>query len=139
MRFRRASIADADALATLNQQLIQDEGHRNPMTLPELERRMAGWLAGEYEAVIWENGSDPLGYALYRREPEQIYLRQFFVHRAHRRRGLGREAIAWLRANAWNGTPRLRVDVLVGNTKAIAFWRAVGFRDYALTMEAEAK
>lgn len=37
-------------------QLIQDEGHRNRMTVAELEQRMRGWIAGEYRAVIFEAG-----------------------------------------------------------------------------------
>jgi hypothetical protein len=31
----------------------------------------------------------------------------------------------------------VRVEVLVGNADGLAFWRAVGFRDYALTLEAD--
>ena len=41
------------------------------------------------------------------------------------------------REHAWADAPRVRIDVLVGNAGAIAFWRAVGFRDYCLTMESE--
>ena len=51
---RSATLADATVLANLNQQLIQDEGHRNPMIAGELVERMRGWLAGEYAAVIAE-------------------------------------------------------------------------------------
>jgi len=38
--FRKATSDDVPLLATLNEQLIEDEGHRNRMTLPKLERRM---------------------------------------------------------------------------------------------------
>ena len=31
----------------------------------------------------------------------------------------------------------IRIEVLVSNERAIAFWRAVGFADYALKMELE--
>jgi hypothetical protein len=31
----------------------------------------------------------------------------------------------------------VRVDVLVGNAAGVAFWRAVGFADYAVTLEWE--
>jgi GNAT superfamily N-acetyltransferase len=119
----------------MNRQLIADEGHRNALTLPELEVRMAGWLAGEYRAVLFEDGGEVIGYALFRREPEFVYLRQIFVRAGHRRKGVARDALAWLRANVWADAPRVRIDVLVGNAGAIAFWRAVGFSDYCLTME----
>ena len=45
MEYRPATPADAPALAAMNAQLIRDEGHRNRMTVAELEGRMAGWLA----------------------------------------------------------------------------------------------
>jgi ribosomal protein S18 acetylase RimI-like enzyme len=40
-----------------------------------------------------------------------------------------------LRANIWPKNKRLTVDVLLSNTSAIAFWRAVGYKDYGLALE----
>jgi len=138
MEYRPATPADAATLAAMNHQLIRDEGHRNPMTVAELEARMAGWLGGsEYQAVLFEEDGLPVGYALYRRETDYIYLRQFFVRPECRRRGVGRAALGWLQRNAWAGERRVRVEVLIGNSAGIAFWRAVGFRDYCLTLERE--
>jgi GNAT superfamily N-acetyltransferase len=137
VRFRSASAEDAGVLAPLNAQLIRDEGHRNSMTMPQLTDRMAEWLRGEYRAVIFENSESAVGYALYRRDPEHIYLRQLFVKSEHRRRGIARSALKWLWRNSWAGAPRLRIDVLVGNTVGAAFWRSVGFNDYCITMEME--
>ena len=119
----------------MNAQLIRDEGHRNAMTESELQMRMQGWLAGEYTAVIFERDAAPVGYVLYLREEPHTYLRQFFVERDWRRQGMGRAAIEWLLKNEWHDAPRVRLEVLTGNTGAIAFWRAVGFSDYAITME----
>jgi GNAT superfamily N-acetyltransferase len=137
MEYRRATVADAPLLASMNGQLIRDEGCRNRMTAPELEARMTGWLGGgDYEAVLFEEAGTALGYALFRREPEHVYLRQFFVRPDCRRRGVGRSAIGWLGRNAWHGS-RVRIDVLVGNVAGLAFWRAVGFADYCLTLEHE--
>lgn len=135
---RPATPADAALLAEMNAQLIRDEGHRNPMTPAELEQRMAGWLAsGEYQAVVFAASGEVAGYALYCFEPEHVYLRQFFVRREYRRRGVGRAAIEWLRQHAWGDRPRVRLDVLVTNAGGRAFWRAVGFEDYCVTMESE--
>ena len=135
MRYRQATTADVPLLARMNAELIRDEGHRNAMTAPELQVRMQGWLTGEYTAVIFELDAIPAGYALYRREELHIYLRQFFVERDRRRRGVGRSAIEWLLANEWRHAPRVRLEVLTGNAAAIEFWRSVGFADYAITME----
>jgi ribosomal protein S18 acetylase RimI-like enzyme len=135
MTFRCATLNDCALLAELNHQLIRDEGHRNPMTVQELEQRMRGWLASEYAAVIFEDGGELVAYALYREQPEEIYLRQLFVVRNRRRQGIGRKAVEILRTQIWPGRKRLTVDVLTHNTAAIAFWRAAGYKDYCLTLE----
>ena len=135
LEYRFATVADSPLLAEMNQQLIQDEGHRNPMTLAQLEQRMRGFLNGEYRVVLFSRSSEPVGYALFRDEPEFVYLRQFFVAAACRRQGIGRAAIEWMRRHAWTGSQRVRLDVLIGNAQGLAFWRAVGFADYCLTLE----
>lgn len=135
MNFRRATVDDSALLAELNHQLIRDEGHRNKMTVAELEQRMRGWLHTEYSAVIFEEKGEAVAYALYREEPEELYLRQLFVVRNRRREGIGRKAMEMLRARIWPKDKRLTVSVLVRNAAAVAFWRAVGYRDYSLTLE----
>jgi ribosomal protein S18 acetylase RimI-like enzyme len=137
MNYRPATQADASLLAALNQQLIRDEGHRNRMSLAELEERMSDWLNGDYRAVLFEHESAVIGYCLYRIEPESLYLRQFFIGRDYRRRGLGRTAMSWLMSQEWKDVARIRLDVLVENPAAIAFWLSSGFQTYCLTMEWE--
>jgi GNAT superfamily N-acetyltransferase len=133
--FRRATLDDCPLLAQLNHQLIQDEGHRNPMTAPELEHRLRGWLQSEYTAILFEHDAQTVAYALYREQPREIYLRQLFVARNRRRQGIGRRAIEILRTQIWPATKRLTVDVLAHNSPAVAFWRSVGYADYCLTLE----
>jgi ribosomal protein S18 acetylase RimI-like enzyme len=135
MTFRSADQSDCPLLAELNRQLIRDEGHRNRMTVPELEQRMRGWLASEYRALIFEEQGEVVAYALFREQADEIYLRQLFVVRHRRRRGIGRRALETLRSEVWSKTKRLTVEVLVQNEAAVAFWRALGYRDYALTLE----
>ena len=135
--YRFASPEDADIIAPMNSQLIRDEGHRNPMDIPQLRDRMAAWLHGEYQAVLFEQDGSTVGYALFKSEPDFIYLRQLFVAPAFRRSGVARAALAWLWSNAWSSAQRLRIDVLVGNVAALQFWRKVGFSDYCVTMEAQ--
>lgn len=133
--YRFAAEEDASLLAEMNQALIRDEGHRNKMTLPELRKRMSGWLQGEYTAVIFSKELETAGYVLYRKDPDWIYLRQLFVKAEMRRKGIGRQAISWLKKNAWKDTQTIRIEVLVGNPAGISFWKAVGFKDYCITME----
>jgi predicted acetyltransferase len=135
IQFHRAALNDCALLAELNHQLIRDEGHRNKMTVPELEARMKGWLQSEYAAVIFEKDKEVVAYALYREEPDEFYLRQLFVARNRRRTGIGRAAMEILRTKIWPKNKRLTVSVLIQNTAAVAFWRAVGYQDYSLTLE----
>jgi len=135
MDYRLATGDDLDLLAVWNRQLIQDEGHRNAMTLTQLRERMDDWLVGEYRAVIFSVEAEPVAYALYRESHSEVYLRQLFVARDYRRQGIGREAIGILQDRLWPRTKRLTVEVLVTNTAALHFWRAVGYRDYSLMLE----
>jgi len=135
MNHRMAIPRDLDLLAQWNHQLIRDEGHRNPMTVPELRERMQGWLQGEYQAVMFEENGEPVAYALYREIPGEIHLRQFFVAREQRRHGIGKRAMSVLFDSVWPKDKRLWVEVLCKNETAVRFWRAMGYSDYALTLE----
>jgi GNAT superfamily N-acetyltransferase len=121
----------------MNQQLIEDEGHRNAMDLAELETRMRSMLAGGYTATLFERGRHLVAYALWIEQPDWVYLRQFFVRRDYRRRGIGSQAVRVLADEVWPECKRIRVDALIGNRPAQEFWRAVGFTDYLITLEME--
>jgi len=130
-----ATIADLDLLGEWNHQLIHDEGHRNPMTVAELRERLRGWLEGEYRAVIFLVEGEAAAYALFKETDAEVHLRQLFVARERRRQGIGRAMIQRLREEVWPREKRLTVEVLVANAPAVAFWRAMGYRDYSLTLE----
>jgi predicted acetyltransferase len=135
LEHRRATERDIELIGRLNHELIRDEGHYNPMSAPELVERMSQWLAGDYTAILFEENGAVVAYALYGDNPEEVHLRQLFVVRDRRREGIGRRSIEILRSEIWPKTKRLTVDVLVHNEPALAFWRAVGYRDYSLTLE----
>jgi len=104
VRYRAASVGDVSVIAPMNAQLIRDEGHRNAMTVPQLAERLTAWLKAEYQACLFELESKAIGYALYRVEPEYIYLRQLFVQPEMRRLGVVR-----------------------GNTRAERYWESLGY------------
>ena len=62
------------------------------------------------------------------------YLRQLFVARGQRRRGIATALMDWMYANVWSGKP-VRLDVFVHNEEAVAFYRGYGFRVAVLRME----
>ncbi|MDX2006739.1 MAG: GNAT family N-acetyltransferase [Meiothermus sp.] len=138
MNLRPALPADCALLARMNKQLIEDERSRNPMTLEQLERRMARWLArGEYQVELIET-ERPVGYIVYRTSPDEfypeqkvVYLRQFFIARECRRKGLGRAAIALWMESRVTECSRVILEVLAKNRAGLEFWRSLGFGDYA--------
>ena len=135
LKHRMATADDCPRLAELNHQLIRDEGHRNRMTVSELEERMRNWIAHEYRAVIFEEGDEIVAYVLYREDGQEVYLRQLFVVPCHRGRGIGRRAVEILRSQLWPKSKRLTVAALIANKRAIHFWRSIGYTDYALSFE----
>jgi ribosomal protein S18 acetylase RimI-like enzyme len=135
VHLREATPEDLPLLAELNRQLIQDQRSPNPMSITELEERMRGWLLAEYRAVVFEIASQPVAYALFRpAEGGGVHLRQFFVARSVRRQGVGRRAFEAFRARFVPADAALYLEVLVQNLPGLAFWRALGFQEHALSL-----
>jgi ribosomal protein S18 acetylase RimI-like enzyme len=126
-------------LANMNRLLIRDEKHRNKMTLNQLAQRMKKWLSSDYQAFLFFKNGGVFGYCLFFKTKEYVYIRQFYIEKNSRRVGLGKKAMNLLRKNVWKKDKRLRLDVLVTNLRGISFWKAVGFKDYCLTMELNQK
>lgn len=138
---RSASLADLSLLAEMNKRLIEDEGSRNPMSVAQLAERMRGWLLGDWAARLFLADEQIIGYALYqlRRDeyfPDQIvvYLRQFYIEREARRRGLGTEALRTLVAEHFPPDCTVVIDVLAANLQGYAFWQHAGFQPHCITM-----
>jgi GNAT superfamily N-acetyltransferase len=86
--------------------------------------------------MVFAEQAELVAYALYREEPALVYLRQFFVRPDRRRTGLGRDVIRILHFLVWPRGKRLTVEVLSRNKAGIAFWRANGYQEYSLMLEA---
>lgn len=133
--FRIATQADVSLLASMNERLIRDEGHRSGLTQQSLEPRMSRWLAGDYTAAIFSLNREPIGYALWKPKADHVHLRQYYVEPAFRRKGYGEAGIKLLINNVWGEFARVRLEVLVGNDAGLKFWKSIGFEDYSVTME----
>jgi 8-oxo-dGTP pyrophosphatase MutT (NUDIX family) len=134
--YRRAGSADIALLARLNAQLIADEKSDNPMSVEQLEARMREFIEEDgYKAVLFAEGEEVLGYALYRVEPSHLFLRQFFVVREHRNEGVGRAAFEHLSDHEWENIASIRLDVLAGNKAARSFWESLGFDERSVRLE----
>jgi GNAT superfamily N-acetyltransferase len=133
MAIRRATIADAGAIASLRSQW---DG--NAEVDPEFRDRLAAWLAAEGERrTTWlaELGTDPIGMVSmleYRRMPWPDradscwgYVSNTFVLAEHRRRGVGSALLAAVIATALERAyARL---VTSPSTDALPFYRRHGF------------
>lgn len=126
-------------LALLNAELIQDEGHRNSMSLQELEDRMVSWLdSGDYECYGIMHRSLPVAYCLFRIEPDGLYIRQLFTLRNYRKRGLATKLLDYIEDHS-SSSPVLRLEVLATNKAAIKFYEKRGYALYAHTFEKQIK
>ena len=61
-------------------------------------------------------------------------MRQLYVSREHRRRGIATQLLDWLYENVWTDK-RVRLDVLAHNRDALAFYERYGFRMGVFRME----
>ncbi len=139
---RHACVNDIPILARMNQHLIEDEMSRNPMSLSELESRMTGWINGDWQAKVIERDNEPVGYILfqfrsdeYRTLQQTVYVRQFFVERECRSRGIGRRAFEIIAENDFADVSSVVLDVLETNPQARHFWESLGFQPYCSTMK----
>ncbi|MBI5651068.1 MAG: GNAT family N-acetyltransferase [Chloroflexi bacterium] len=138
---RAATEADALMLAQMNQRLIEDEHSRNPMTIDELHKRMTGWLKDEWGAQLFVESDTIIGYALYQLRQadyypnrQMVYIRQFYIERDFRNRGLGSRAFKLLVENCFSADCAITIDVLASNPDGYRFWSRVGFHPYCTTM-----
>lgn len=127
--------SDIPQLAELNLQLMEDERHPYMLPLEDLRARMTRWVAGEYHVLVFRNGGRICGYAAWRPEERGTYLRHFFICRDQRRQGLGRTIVDRLRRDHFPKDQPLQLEAAIWNTDVIAFWRALGFKDFSLTLE----
>ena len=134
MEVVRAKLTDADILAELNKELIEDEQHPNPMNIAQLTERMRGWLATDYICYMAKEKGSIVAYCLYRDDESHYYMRQLYVDRAHRRKGIATRLLDWLYENVWTDK-KVRLDVLAHNEDAVAFYQRYGFRIGVFRME----
>ena len=134
MEIVRAELGDVKRLAELNRCLIADERHPNPMNIAELTERLKAWLATAYMCYLVKENGHIVGYCLYRDDGDYYFMRQLYVDRAHRRKGIATQLLDWLYENVWTDK-NVRLDVLVHNEDAVAFYKRYGFRIGVFRME----
>ena len=108
MEIIKCGMEDTPRLAAMNKMLIQDEQSDNPMSVEELQNRMAGFLSGDYSAYFFSEQDEIIGYALIRHTSDPVYLRQFYID--------------------------IDIDVLPWNERGLSFWKSCGFTEACVSM-----
>ena len=141
LMIRAATDDDLASLAQMNERLIEDEGSRNPMSAEQLRQRMQGWLVGEWKIDLFVEGDAVVGYAVYQFRQDEylphqtfVYLRQLYIERDQRSRGLGSRAFQLLTQTRIPTDCPIVIDVLTTNPKGARFWSYLGFHPYCTTM-----
>ncbi|MFN2152131.1 MAG: GNAT family N-acetyltransferase [Anaerolineales bacterium] len=134
MKIVPATLEDVEILAQLNKRLIEDERYPNPMDVAQLAERMTGWLQAEYQGYLVIINENIAAYCLYRDDDKYYYLRHLYVDRGFRRQGIATQLLDWMYAHIWTDK-RVRLDVLIHNKTAIAFYQKYGFEIRVLSME----
>ena len=132
MQIRKCTPDDISKLAILNKQLIEDEKSDNPMSIKELEERMRGFLNTEYEAFFFVAEEAIVGYALVKNTCTPLYLRQFLIDRAYRKKHYGTEAFQVLLKHL--SVESIDIEVLPWNERGMRFWESLGFREISRYM-----
>lgn len=140
---RSHQCGDFPLLARMNRELADDEGHRNAMTIPELEERLRRFVDEEGWSVdLFMVEDEIVGYATHRREPDpanpkgqRIFLRQFYIVRHYRRDGLGQAAFDALIAARFHAGEQILLETIENNPGGRVFWLRVGFTPYSSILE----
>lgn len=143
IRIRAHRREDLGLLARMNRELADDEGHRNPMTVDQLEERFKRFIDHEGWSVdLFMLDDEVIGYATHRYEPDlaepsgkHVYLRQFYIVRHRRRGGAGHLAFDELVRTRFRPGERIYLEVIENNPGGKVFWQRTGFTPYGAIME----
>lgn len=138
MKIRNAQSSDLKMLATMYRQLRVDALYpRTYESLNALEIKLDDLMRNfGWQATLLEEDHKILGYCLWQKRDDAIYIRQFWIARTLRREGYGRKFIELIKKYYWQNQ-RIKLEVLHQNRRAIAFWESLGFSMQALILEWE--
>lgn len=133
LRVRTACESDAPALARLSRELAQHVHDPDPgddaAEIVELGIGEAAW----FECLVAELEGEVVGFASFCRRFElhtrarTLWLGDFAIAKAHRRKGIGQELMRALRRRAVDlGCETISLELWSGNASARAFYDQIG-------------
>jgi GNAT superfamily N-acetyltransferase len=136
--FRRATVADVDALRIFIPAFHNEDGH--PIGDAILERSLSGVARGEPLLHVWmiESGDEAIGYVAlalgYSIEVGGLdaFLDEIYVEPKHRGRGIGKAALTFVeQASKRLNVRRLCLEVETSNPKAQKLYADQGYVDHS--------
>ena len=143
---RAAQLSDLPQLSKMNSCLVDDQGSENPFSLKEYEDRFREWLDTNIWTVdVFLHDGQVIGYSVYQEradyyDPNEavIYIRQYYIKRAHRRLGMGKAAFQILIDTRFpKHVQSIALDVMATNSAGQNFWKKMGFNEYFISMKKE--
>ena len=138
---RRATLQDAELLAAMNRELIEDEGFNSHFTDEQLLERMRRFLTVDYRGIVFTDDGQDVGYALYRQSadayfPEhvEVTIFQYFIRREVRGRRYGTTAFERMVAE-FPENAHISLSVAFHNEPGQAFWESLGFKPHSVVMK----
>jgi GNAT superfamily N-acetyltransferase len=143
MIVRAIEKSEIPQVAQWNVQLHEDE-HSAPMSIDAATQRIRRWLEeGTFQGVTFLVEGEAIGYLLYELRPAHpdqrggasVYIRQFFIARAARRKGRGTAAFRAFVDERVLGDTQLMLDVKRSNPAGQRFWESLGFQAKSINYE----
>ncbi|MCB9675757.1 MAG: GNAT family N-acetyltransferase [Alphaproteobacteria bacterium] len=112
---------------------------------PHMRTYMESWFAPQPFETVWiaDDAGQPVGMVrgfpnlvvpVVDREPT-MRIGDLYVRDSHRRQGIARRLVEALLASArGGGYPRTEVGTLTADTRAVAFWKSMGFTDWQVLL-----
>lgn len=124
MQIEECTIDNVPLLAKMNKEFIEDGKADTDYSLPHLEERLRSYISSEHKAYIFREDESIVGYALCDVSKNPVYMRQFFISRGERRKGLGKQAFQLLLEHL--GIGNMDIEVYSWNESGIAFLKSLG-------------
>ena len=106
---------------------------REIFPFPWTEGNFIDSLRSSYDAWLFENGEEIVGYAVVMWLPDEVHLLNLSVAAPRQGRGVGRAALQWLSdSTARRGARTMLLEVRPSNVRALRLYESAGFERIGL-------
>jgi len=144
IRIREATREDIPSIVEVRRASTTDEetiGFSAPewRTFLDVEKLRDEWTTGnrlkeDYEVIVSERGGQIVGYLVFKREHEHLYIDALHIRKSEQKRGVGKALLEYLEKLAIeSGMARIETDT-TENADGVPwisydFWIKMGFKD----------